>query len=146
MHISVPHITIKQREAMAAGNKFDRLDDLKVYLAARSEDIGIIYCSSKFKVQHLHLELTASGIRNTTFTADTLAKSSTLQMWRSGRIKLLVATSACGMGVNISNIRYVVNCDMPMSLVDYIQQIGRAGRDGAAADVIYYYCYNDIST
>lgn len=116
------------------------------YIRTHEKDVGLIYCSTKSSCQKLHLKLLTNGIINTTFHSSTPAKNVTLNKWRVGEIRVIVATSACGTGIDIPNIRYVVNYDMPMSLIDYIQQIGRAGRDGESSDVLYFYNYGDIKT
>ena len=76
----------------------------------------------------------------------TETKSQNYKKWMDGIVRLIVATTAFGMGIDKSNVRYIIQTSMPLCIEDYLQQIGRIGRDGKPGHAITYYHRNDVES
>ncbi|MDP2877188.1 MAG: RecQ family ATP-dependent DNA helicase, partial [Holophaga sp.] len=113
---------------------------------ARRGQTGIIYCLSRKSVESTATFLTDHGIRARAYHAgmDAAARESAQEAFRRDDTDVVVATIAFGMGIDKSNVRFVIHRDMPKSLEGYSQEIGRAGRDGADADCILFYSWADV--
>ncbi len=118
---------------------------LRLVLARRGES-GIIYCLSRKAVEATAAFLSAEGLRAAAYHAgmDTAARSAAQEAFQRDDVDVIVATVAFGMGIDKSNIRYVIHRDMPKSVEGWYQEIGRAGRDGANADCIMFYGWGDV--
>jgi ATP-dependent DNA helicase RecQ len=102
---------------------------------------AIIYCTSKQRVEDLSKRLAENGIPNRFFHGDLqdTEKESLMEAWHEEKILCMVATSAFGVGIDAPNVRLVILAGLPYSIFDLIQQAGRSGRDGMAADTFVLY-------
>ncbi|MCX6548606.1 MAG: ATP-dependent DNA helicase [Acidobacteria bacterium] len=118
---------------------------LRLVLARRGES-GIIYCLSRKTVEATAAFLTGEGVRAAAYHAgmDAAARSAAQEAFQRDDVDVIVATVAFGMGIDKSNIRYVIHRDMPKSVEGWYQEIGRAGRDGADADCVMFYGWGDV--
>jgi ATP-dependent DNA helicase RecQ len=118
---------------------------LRLVLARRGES-GIIYCLSRKAVEATAAFLSGEGVRAAAYHAgmDGVARSTAQEAFQRDDVDVIVATVAFGMGIDKSNIRYVIHRDMPKSVEGWYQEIGRAGRDGADADCVMFYGWGDV--
>lgn len=122
--------------------------ELRRLLAARSKKSGIIYCSTRKKVETVCESLRDRGYSATRYHAGLTdeERSRNQEDFLYDRAPIMVATNAFGMGIDKSNVSFVIHYNMPKSIEAYYQEAGRAGRDGAAADCILLYNSGDVST
>ena len=113
---------------------------------ARRGASGIVYCLSRKSVESTAAWLREHGIRALPYHAglDAETRSRAQEAFRRDDAEVIVATVAFGMGIDKSNIRFVLHRDMPKSVEGWSQEIGRAGRDGAPADCILFYSWADV--
>jgi ATP-dependent DNA helicase RecQ len=118
---------------------------LRLVMARRGES-GIVYCLSRKSVEATAAHLSEHGLRATAYHAgmDAEARSRAQEAFQRDDVDVIVATVAFGMGIDKSNIRYVIHRDLPKSVEGWYQEIGRAGRDGAEADCILFYGWGDV--
>jgi ATP-dependent DNA helicase RecQ len=118
---------------------------LRLVLARRGES-GIIYCLSRKAVEATAAFLRGEGILAAAYHAgmDAAARAAAQEAFQRDDVDVIVATVAFGMGIDKSNIRYVIHRDMPKSVEGWYQEIGRAGRDGADADCVMFYGWGDV--
>lgn len=117
------------------------------FLETHPDESGIIYCASRKQVDELTLLLNEKRIPALSYHAglsDEERKTNQTRFVRD-EIPVIVATVAFGMGINKPNVRFVIHYDLPKSLEQYYQEIGRAGRDGEAAHALLLYSEGDIS-
>ena len=120
---------------------------LVTYLRAYDKQSVIIYCFSRKGTEKLAAQLTAEGIRAIPYHAGLPAetRSETQERFLGGRVPVVVATIAFGMGINKPDIRLVVHYDLPKSVEGYYQETGRAGRDGKPSECILFYSTADVA-
>ncbi len=118
---------------------------LRLVLARRGES-GIIYCLSRKAVEATAAFLAGEGLRVAAYHAgmDAAARTAAQEAFQRDDVDVIVATVAFGMGIDKSNIRFVIHRDMPKSVEGWYQEIGRAGRDGADADCVMFYGWGDV--
>ncbi|WP_026376588.1 DNA helicase RecQ [Aestuariibacter salexigens] len=119
--------------------------DQVVNFVNQQEGSGIIYCSSRAKVDDLTTRLRNQGINCAAYHAgkDVTERESVQRAFLSDDIDIIVATVAFGMGINKSNVRFVVHHDLPRSVEAYYQETGRAGRDGMPSEALLLFDEKD---
>jgi ATP-dependent DNA helicase RecQ len=117
----------------------------KLCLARRGAS-GIVYTLSRASAESTAEYLTSLGIRALPYHAGLSSEDRTVTQEAFSRddIEVVCATVAFGMGIDKSNVRYVIHRDMPKSIEGYYQEIGRAGRDGVSSDCILFYSWADV--
>ncbi|WP_226677051.1 RecQ family ATP-dependent DNA helicase [Mesobacillus jeotgali] len=137
-----PAISLALEFASAFQDKLDRVVELVKYLKGP----GIIYFSSKKVAEQTAMHMREKGIKNTMAYHGGLDSESRVliqQQFINGQLDVVCATSAFGMGINKENVRYVIHFHMPMQIESYLQEIGRAARDGRDSIAILIYSPGD---
>jgi ATP-dependent DNA helicase RecQ len=113
---------------------------------AREGQSGIVYCLARKSVEATADFLAAHGVRARPYHAGLPAemRESAQDAFQKDDVDVIVATVAFGMGIDKSNVRYVIHRDMPRSIEGYYQEIGRAGRDGLVSDCVLFYSWADV--
>ncbi len=116
------------------------------YLDKRKDESGIIYCLSRKSVENLAEDLRDAGFSALPYHAG-LSKDErekNQELFLKDDVKIIVATIAFGMGIDKSNVRFVVHCDLPKNIESYYQETGRAGRDGLQSDALLFFSWGDL--
>jgi len=124
--------------AVVGTTEVDKLNHLVPWLRERSQFAGIVYVTLQQTAERVASALLSAGIQAQAYHAgmNSEQRTSIQQRFMSGELPLIVATIAFGMGIDKSDIRFVVHYDLPKSIENYAQEIGRAGRDGASSDCL----------
>ncbi len=128
-------------------NKINPFEQTVDFLKEHKDQSGIIYCFSRRQVDKLNEELSAIGFSTKPYHAGLPdeERNRNQDLFIKDEVQIIVATIAFGMGINKSNVRFVLHHDLPKNLESYYQEIGRAGRDGLRADCLLLFSYADIS-
>ena len=137
LRLSTFELTPKKRERWVAN-----------YVKAHPEESGIVYATTRKKVEQIADALVAEGIAATAYHAGMSDedREAAQHAFVHDDALVLVATTAFGMGIDKSNVRFVINCGLPLSLEEYYQEAGRAGRDGEPAACYLLWSRGDIRT
>ena len=123
-----------------------RMDYVVHYVRQHVNENGIIYCATRKDVDRVYENLTRAGIKAGHYHGG-LSDEVRREMqnaYADDKLQVMVATNAFGMGIDKSNVRYVLHYQMPRNMESYYQEAGRAGRDGAPAECILLYSGQDV--
>lgn len=128
--------------------KTNTLTQTLAFLSKHVDESGIIYCATRKGVDELTQKLQQHGWNALPYHAglDTAVRQNNQREFSRDNVPIIVATIAFGMGINKSNVRFILHTDLPKNIESYYQQIGRAGRDGLRADCLILYSYSDVNT
>ncbi|PQJ31658.1 DNA helicase RecQ [Nonlabens arenilitoris] len=135
-----PNLTLEVRP----GN--DRLAQVRRFLKKYKDDSGIIYCLSRKSCEKLADKLSNLGFSAAAYHAglEHRFRESVQEQFIKDELKIVCATIAFGMGIDKSNVRFVIHYNMPKNIEGYYQEIGRAGRDGIDAHALLFHSYADV--
>jgi ATP-dependent DNA helicase RecQ len=131
--------------AVLPGQK--RLERILEFLARRPGQAGIVYCLSRAGTEDLAASLSRKGHKAKPYHAgmNTEDRSAVQEAFLKDDIDIVCATVAFGMGIDKSNVRWVIHYNLPKNLEGFYQEIGRAGRDGLPSDTLLFYSYADVA-
>jgi ATP-dependent DNA helicase RecQ len=140
-----PNLSLK---VMANPGKAKRLSIISSLIDRYPDDSGIIYCISRKGAETMSAELELKGYRSIVYHAglSPAERDRAQEQFINGEVQVVCATVAFGMGIDKSNIRWVVHNNMPRNMESYYQEIGRAGRDGMKAETLLFYSFADVAT
>ncbi len=125
-------------------NTFARLLE---YLEKRRDESGIVYCLSRNSAESLAEDLRAEGFDALPYHAglEKETRDKNQELFLKDEVKIVVATIAFGMGIDKSNVRFVVHTDLPKNIESYYQETGRAGRDGVESEALLFFSWGDVN-
>lgn len=126
----------------------NRIQQIFRLLQQKPDTSGIIYCLSRKSTESLAAKLQEKGFNAAFYHAgmDPAERSRVQEAFLRDDIRIMCATIAFGMGIDKSNVRWVIHYNMPKNIEGFYQEIGRAGRDGAAAQTVLFYSFADVAT
>ncbi|MCB9306502.1 MAG: DNA helicase RecQ [Lewinellaceae bacterium] len=137
-----PNISLQVRPGQ---KRFEQIVD---FLKKHQRQSGIIYCLSRKGCQDLASKLVAKGFKADYYHAEVPAarRNKVQEDFTNDRTLIICATIAFGMGIDKSNVRFVIHYNLPRNLEGYYQEIGRAGRDGLPAEALLFFSYADVNS
>jgi ATP-dependent DNA helicase RecQ len=129
-------------------NKRQKTNYIESFITGHSNQAGIIYCMARKTTESLATDLQKMGIEAQPYHAGLSndERNRIQNLFKMDQIQVICATVAFGMGIDKSNVRWVIHYNLPKSIESFYQEIGRAGRDGAPAETILFYSMADIIT
>ena len=140
-----PNISLSVVSGMSGREKLKRIVN---FIEAHKGQSGIVYCLSRKNTEDMAKSLSALGINAKAFHAG-MPTEKKLRIQRdfiNDDLQVICATIAFGMGIDKSNVRWVIHSNMPKNIENYYQEVGRAGRDGMKADALMFYSFGDVKT
>ncbi len=126
--------------------KRNSYEQLLAYLTKHKNESGVIYCLSRSSVENLAEDLKQDGYNALPYHAglEKNVRDKHQELFLKDEVKIIVATIAFGMGIDKSNVRFVVHMDLPKNVESYYQETGRAGRDGLQSEALLFFSWGDV--
>jgi ATP-dependent DNA helicase RecQ len=124
-----------------------RIEQIIAFIRERPDQSGIVYCLSRKNTEDVAAKLLRNGFKADFYHAGMpdRERSRVQEAFIRDEIPIICATVAFGMGIDKSNVRWVIHYNLPKNIESYYQEIGRSGRDGVKADTLLFYSYADLA-